>query len=64
MRQRGAAVLDASAGSSDDITGGVARVKLTEEERANVNELIRQAKSLEEIERFEKMLNEGKIPGQ
>ncbi|KAK7723060.1 U2 snRNP complex subunit [Botryosphaeria dothidea] len=64
MRQRGAAVLDASAGASDDITGGVARVKLTEEERANVNELIRQAKSLEEIERFEKMLNEGKIPGQ
>ncbi|EKG16747.1 hypothetical protein MPH_06037 [Macrophomina phaseolina MS6] len=66
MRQRGAAVLDASAGAgvADDVTGGIARVKLTADERANVHELIKQARSLEEIERLEKLLNEGKIPGQ
>jgi len=38
------------------------RVKLTEKERKKVEELIRNAKSLQEIIRLEKELNEGRIP--
>ena len=39
------------------------RVKLTEKEKKKVEELIRNAKSLQEISRLEKELNEGRIPG-
>ncbi|KAL8938529.1 MAG: hypothetical protein Q9211_003162 [Gyalolechia sp. 1 TL-2023] len=39
------------------------RVKLTEKEKKRVEVLIRNAKSLEEIARLEKELNEGRIPG-
>jgi len=39
------------------------RVKLTEKEKKRVEKLIRNAKSLQEIARLEKELNEGKIPG-
>jgi U2 small nuclear ribonucleoprotein A' len=39
------------------------RVRLTDTEKKRVEELIRNAKSLKEIERLEKMLNEGRIPG-
>jgi U2 small nuclear ribonucleoprotein A' len=38
------------------------RVKLTDKERKKVEELIRNAKSLTEIVRLEKELNEGRIP--
>jgi U2 small nuclear ribonucleoprotein A' len=38
------------------------RVKLTDKERKRVEKLIREAKSLQEITRLEKELNEGKIP--
>lgn len=38
------------------------RVKLTDKERKRVEELIRNAKSLQEIIRLEKELNEGRIP--
>lgn len=38
------------------------RVKLTDKERRKVEELIRNAKSLTEIVRLEKELNEGRIP--
>lgn len=38
------------------------RVKLTEKEKKRVEALIRNAKSLQEITRLEKELNEGKIP--
>ncbi len=38
------------------------RVKLTEKERRKVEELIRNAKSLQDIVRLEKELNEGRIP--
>lgn len=38
------------------------RVKLTDKERKKVEELIRNAKSLTEIVRLEKELNEGKVP--
>ena len=39
------------------------RVKLTEKERKRVEEMIRNAKNLQEITRLEKELNEGRIPG-
>lgn len=38
------------------------RVKLTEKEKKRVEALIRNAKSLAEITRLEKELNEGRIP--
>lgn len=38
------------------------RVKLTEKEKKRVETLIRNAKSLQEITRLEKELNEGRIP--
>jgi U2 small nuclear ribonucleoprotein A' len=39
------------------------RVKLTDAERKRVEKMIREAKSLQEITRLEKELNEGRIPG-
>ena len=38
------------------------RVKLTDKEKKRVEALIRSAKSLQEITRLEKELNEGRIP--
>ena len=38
------------------------RVKLTETEKKRVEKMIREAKSLQEIARLEKELNEGRIP--
>ncbi len=38
------------------------RVKLTDQERKKVEEMIRNAKSLQEITRLERELNEGRIP--
>lgn len=43
-------------------TGKNVRVKLTEKERKKVEQMIRNAKSLQEIIRLEKELNEGRIP--
>ena len=39
------------------------RVKLTDKEKKRVEALIKNAKSLQEITRLEKDLNEGRIPG-
>lgn len=39
------------------------RVKLTDKEKRRVEDMIRNAKSLQEIARLEKDLNEGRIPG-
>lgn len=39
------------------------RVKLTDAEKKRVEKMIREAKSLQEITRLEKELNEGRIPG-
>lgn len=39
------------------------RVKLTDAERKRVERMIREAKSMAEINRLEKELNEGRIPG-
>lgn len=41
----------------------VSRVKLTDAEKKRVEKMIREAKSLQEITRLEKELNEGRIPG-
>lgn len=38
------------------------RVKLTDQERKRVEKLIRNAKSLQEITRLEKELNDGRVP--
>ena len=38
------------------------RVKLTESERKRVERMIREAKTMQEITRLEKELNEGRIP--
>ena len=40
----------------------VSRVKLTDKEKKRVESLIKNAKSLQEIARLEKELNEGRIP--
>lgn len=53
--------------ASPSSSGGVGsekplRVKLTPEERKRVEKLIREAKSLQEITKLEKELNEGRIP--
>ncbi|KAI9794374.1 MAG: U2 snRNP complex subunit [Peltula sp. TS41687] len=50
----------AATGGAD---GKVYRVRLTDKERKRVEEMIRNAKSLQEIARLEKELNEGRIPG-
>lgn len=44
-------------------TDKAVRVKLTDSERKRVEKMIREAKSLQEITRLEKELNEGRIPG-
>lgn len=49
--------------TANGTSGGEIRVKLTPKERKRVEELIRDAKSLKEIDEFEKMLSEGKVPG-
>ena len=54
--------------SSSALNGGAStdktyRIKLTDKERKRVEALIRNAKSLQEITRLEKELNEGRIPG-
>ncbi|PKY03729.1 L domain-like protein [Aspergillus campestris IBT 28561] len=54
-----------SAAPGADTTQGdkTVRVKLTDKERRRVERMIREAKSLAEISRLEKELNEGRIPG-
>lgn len=43
-------------------TSKLARIKLTDAEKKKLQEMIKKASSLEEIIRFEKMLNEGRLP--
>ncbi|KAI9774271.1 MAG: U2 snRNP complex subunit [Geoglossum simile] len=49
-------------GASTNKTDKQYRVKLTEKEKKKIEEMIRNAKSLAEITRLEKELNEGRIP--
>lgn len=54
-----------SNGASSASAGGGGksmRVKLTDKERKKVEELIRNAKSLQDIIKLEKELNEGRVP--
>jgi len=44
-------------------SGSGVRVKLTEKERKRVEVMIRNAKSLADITRLERELNEGRVPG-
>ena len=55
---------DSAAGDAQrQISGKNYRVQLTAKERKRVEGLIKNAKSLSEIARLEKELNEGRIPG-
>ncbi|KAL4919857.1 leucine-rich repeat-domain-containing protein [Aspergillus aurantiobrunneus] len=65
-------ILGVKSRTFDIPTGGAAdrapaekslRVKLTDTERKRIEKMIREAKSLQEITRLERELNEGKIPG-
>lgn len=53
----------AGAGAGAGANDRAIRVKLTDAERKRVEKMIREAKSLQEIARLEKELNEGRIPG-
>ena len=57
--------LNGTLSSSRSAEGGgkAYRVKLTDKEKKKVEEMIRNAKSLQEITVLEKELNEGRIPG-
>ena len=54
---------DASAPIVDTNGKKAIRVNMTAEEKARVQEMIRNAKSLQEITKLEKALAEGRIPG-
>ncbi|KAI9726766.1 MAG: U2 snRNP complex subunit [Chrysothrix sp. TS-e1954] len=49
--------------TSANSTGKISRIALTDAEKKKLKEMIRNAKTLQEIERLEKELNEGKVPG-
>ncbi|KAI9809195.1 MAG: U2 snRNP complex subunit [Sarcosagium campestre] len=55
--------ITANAATGNGPSGKQRRVQLTAKERKRVEELIRGAKSLQEIGRLERELNEGRIPG-
>ncbi|KAJ5803088.1 U2 small nuclear ribonucleoprotein A [Penicillium pulvis] len=52
-----------AAATNNASTDKAIRVKLTDAERKRVEKMIREAKSMAEITRLEKELNEGRIPG-
>ncbi|KAE8351566.1 U2 small nuclear ribonucleo protein A' [Aspergillus coremiiformis] len=54
---------DVPSGTDRALADKAVRVQLTETERKRVEKLIREARSLQEIARLEKELNEGRIPG-
>lgn len=54
--------IPAANGTSTTATSKNYRVKLTDMERKKVEAMIKSAKSLEEIIRLEKELNEGRVP--
>ena len=56
---------DGSAPNSGSVQAGGKnyRVQLTAKEKKRVEEMIKKAKSLSEITRLEKELNEGRVPG-
>lgn len=54
--------MGSSAPTANGGASKLARIKLTDKERARLQEMIRKATSLEEIIRLEKELNEGRLP--
>ncbi|KAF4555552.1 U2 small nuclear ribonucleoprotein A'-like protein [Elsinoe fawcettii] len=50
-------------GANGDAGAKRIKTKLTDEERARYEKLVKNATSLKEIERLEKMLREGRVPG-
>ena len=58
-----AASINGPLGASGGPADKVYRVKLTEKERQRVEHMIKNAKSLQEIAKLEKELNEGRVPG-
>ena len=54
--------IPSSNGTSSGTTSKNYRVKLTDKERKKVEELIKNAKTLQDIIRLEKELNEGRVP--
>jgi U2 small nuclear ribonucleoprotein A' len=52
-----------AAPTSNGTSHGEIRTKLTLKERKRVEEMIKEAKSMKEIDELEKMLVEGKVPG-
>ena len=64
IKSRGAATFDTQSDADHSVTSSKTyRVKLTDKEKKRVEQLIRDAKSLQEISRLEKELNEGRVPG-
>lgn len=51
-----------SAANGRPLTEKKMRIKLTDAEKKRVQEMIRNAKSMQEISRIERDLNEGRIP--
>jgi U2 small nuclear ribonucleoprotein A' len=66
VRKKSASATGGSGAASREDENGVpvgGRVRLSAKERKKVELMIRNAKSLAEIERLERELNEGRIPG-
>lgn len=63
IKSRGVGTFDTSTDSTSATTSSKAfRVQLTDKEKKRFEKLIRNAKSLQEIAKLEKDLNEGRIP--
>jgi U2 small nuclear ribonucleoprotein A' len=61
--KKSAAAVGGAAGRAEDGGERTGKVKLNAKERKRVEAMIRNAKSLAEIERLEREVNEGRIPG-
>ncbi|KAI4764314.1 U2-associated snRNP A [Aureobasidium sp. EXF-12344] len=62
LASRSSRSLNTASTANANGTDKTSRVKLTDKERKRIEELIRNAKTLAEITRLEKALNEGRIP--
>lgn len=55
-------VSSASNGPSGDLSTRMSRIKLTDQEKKRLQDMIKKATSLDEITRLETMLREGRLP--
>ncbi|KAI0478451.1 L domain-like protein [Xylariaceae sp. FL0804] len=58
----GAATTNGGSGGSGGLSSRMARIKLTEQEKRRLQDMIKKATSLDEITRLEVMLREGRMP--